>query len=159
MATMPIYGKILFKNSSLEYKGRWPCNLVCSIAYSSTTKFVQMMSQGWPWPILRQDQIWSCMLFYREKLKQWLLQKLMIVVYDIKVGKCSQLKWLHEALWVPKVKVIYWLRWPWSNSIRFNIFKLLFLNNRWLSRPQHSGERYRTNGPLVHAYKYMKDKK
>ena len=29
-----------------------------------------------------------------------------IVVYDIKVGKCSLLKWVHEALWVPTVKVI-----------------------------------------------------
>ena len=30
-----------------------------------------------------------------------------IVVYDIKVGICSQLKWVHEALWVSKVKVIH----------------------------------------------------
>ena len=47
-----------------------------------------------------------------------------IVVYDIKVGRCSQLKWVHEALWVSKVKVIHW---HWSNSIGFNIFQLLFL--------------------------------
>ena len=26
-------------------------------------------------------------------------------------------KWVHEALWVPKVKVIHW---PWSHSLRFN---------------------------------------
>ena len=45
-----------------------------------------------------------------------------IVVYDIKIGRCSQLKWIHEALWVPKVKVIHW---PWSRSLRFNILKLL----------------------------------
>ena len=42
-----------------------------------------------------------------------------IVVYDIKVGRCSQLKWVYEVLWVPKVKVIHW---PWSKSLRFNIF-------------------------------------
>ena len=36
--------------------------------------------------------------------------------------------WVHESLWVPKVKVIHW---PWSKSFRFNIFKLLFLNNHW----------------------------
>ena len=36
------------------------------------------------------------------------------VVYDITVGRCSQLRWVHEVLWVPKVKV-----------------KLLFLNNPW----------------------------
>ena len=33
-----------------------------------------------------------------------------------------------RALWVPKVKVIHW---PWSTSLRFNIFKLLFVSNRW----------------------------
>ena len=37
-------------------------------------------------------------------------------------------KWVHEALWVPKVQVFYW---PWAKSLRFNIFKLLFLNNRY----------------------------
>ena len=46
-----------------------------------------------------------------------------IVVYDIKVGSRSQLKRVHEALWVSKVKVIHW---HWSNSIGFNIFQLLF---------------------------------
>ena len=30
-------------------------------------------------------------------------------------------KWIHEALWVPKVKVIYW---PWSKSLGVNIFEL-----------------------------------
>ena len=39
MATMSIYGKILQK-SSLEPKCRWPWNLIYSIGYSSTTKFV-----------------------------------------------------------------------------------------------------------------------
>ena len=58
MATVPIYGKNLKKSSSLEPKGWCPWNLVCSIGYSSTTKFVQMMTQGWPWPILQQGQIW-----------------------------------------------------------------------------------------------------
>ena len=37
-------------------------------------------------------------------------------------------EWVHEVLWVPKVKVIHW---PWSRSLSFNIFQLLFLNNRW----------------------------
>ena len=49
------------------------------------------------------------------------------VVYDIKLGRCSQLKWIHEASWVPKVKVIHWR----SKSLRFNIYKLLFLNKHW----------------------------
>ena len=52
MASMPIYGKNLKKSSSPEPKGLWPWNLVCSIGYSSTTKFFQMMTLGWPWLIL-----------------------------------------------------------------------------------------------------------
>ena len=48
-----------------------------------------------------------------------------IVVHDIKVGRWSQLN-EYMKLWVPKVKDIHW---PWSKSLRFNIFKLLFLNN------------------------------
>ena len=72
MAAMPIYGKNLKKSSSLEPKGRWFWKLVCSIGYSSTTKLVHMMSLGWPWPILCQGQIWSLMLLYGKKVKQWI---------------------------------------------------------------------------------------
>ena len=73
----------IFKKSSQEPKGRWPWNLVCSIRCSSTTKFVQMMNLGWPWPILRQGQIWSLMLLYGEKGK--IIDSLeTIVVYDLK---------------------------------------------------------------------------
>ena len=68
MAAMPIYGKTLKKSSSLEPNSQWPRKLVCNIGYSSTTKFVQMMTLGWPWPILQQDQIWSLMLFYGKKV-------------------------------------------------------------------------------------------
>ena len=46
-AAMPIYVK---KSSFLEPKGRLTWKLVCSIEYSSTTKFDQMMTLGWPWP-------------------------------------------------------------------------------------------------------------
>ena len=51
MAAMLIYGKKLKKSSSPEPKGQWPWNLVCSIGCLSTTKFVQMMTLSWPWPI------------------------------------------------------------------------------------------------------------
>ena len=61
-------------------KGRWLWNLVCSIECSNTTKFVQMMTLGWPWPILRQGQIWSLMLLYGKKVKQWIFQKLLLSV-------------------------------------------------------------------------------
>ena len=64
MAAMPIYGKNHKQSSSLEPKSRWPWNLVCSIGYSSSTKFIQVTTMGWPWPILRHGLIWSLLLLY-----------------------------------------------------------------------------------------------
>ena len=120
-----VYGKNMKNSSSLEPKGRWPWKSVCSIKCSSTTKFVQMMILGWPWPILRQGQIWSPMLLYGEKLKQWIFSRNYCSLW-YKNWCMQSTKWVHEAFLVPKVKVI---DWPWSKSRRFNIFKLLFLNN------------------------------
>ena len=57
---------------------------------SSTIKFVPMMTLGWPWPNLRQGQIWFLMLLCGKKVKQWIFSET-IVVYYIKVGRCSQL--------------------------------------------------------------------
>ena len=57
MAAMPIYGKNLKKSSSPEPIDWWHWNLECSIVYASTTKIVQIMTLGWPWPILCQGQI------------------------------------------------------------------------------------------------------
>ena len=51
MASSPIYGKNLQESLSSEPRDWWPWNLVYSIWYSSTTKFVQM-TLGWPWPFL-----------------------------------------------------------------------------------------------------------
>ena len=62
---------------SPEPKGLWPWNLVCGIELSSTIKFVQMMTLGWPWHILLQGQIWSLMHLYGKKGKQWIVQKLL----------------------------------------------------------------------------------
>ena len=69
MAAMPIYGKNLKQSSSQEPIDWSHWNLVCSIVYSSTTKIVQIMTLGWPWPILRQGQIWSLRLLYGKKWK------------------------------------------------------------------------------------------
>ena len=69
MAAMPIYGKNLKKSSSSEPIDRWPWYLVCSIVYVSNTKIVQIISLGWPWPILRKGQIWSHRLLYGKKWK------------------------------------------------------------------------------------------
>ena len=73
MATMSIYYyyyyyyyKNLLKSSSLEPKGGWPWKLVCSFGYSSTTKFVQMMTSGRPWLILQQCQGGSLLFLFRK---------------------------------------------------------------------------------------------
>ena len=72
IAAMPIYRKNFKKSSSPEQNGWWPWNLVCSTVCMSTTKFIQMMTLGWRWPFLRQGQIWSLMLLYGKKVKQWI---------------------------------------------------------------------------------------
>ena len=77
MAAMAIYGKNLKISSSPEPKSKWPWLLVCMRRCLSTTKFAQMMTLGWPWHILRQGQIWSLMLLYGKKVKQWIFQKLL----------------------------------------------------------------------------------
>ena len=85
MATMPIYGKYFKKSSSPEPKGRWPWNLVCSIGSQSTTKFVQMITLGWRWPIWQLGQIWSLMLLYGKKDIIMDFSET-IVVYDLKLA-------------------------------------------------------------------------
>ena len=59
MAAMHIYGKHLKKSSPPKPMAWWPWNLICSIVYASSTKVIQIMNLGWPWPILRQGQIWA----------------------------------------------------------------------------------------------------
>ena len=85
MAAMAIYAKNLKKSSSPEPKGQWPWILVCIIGCSSTTKFAQMVILGWPWHILWQCQIWSLILLYGKKVKQWIFSET-IVVYDLKLA-------------------------------------------------------------------------
>ena len=46
MATTPIYGKKPLMSSSLEPKGQWPCDLVCSIWDVGPTRFAQMINLG-----------------------------------------------------------------------------------------------------------------
>ena len=111
MAAMPIYGKNLKKSSSLKPKGWWLWKLVCSIGHSSTTKFVLRMTLS----LVPYAFVW-------EK------DKTMGFSETIVVCEMQSTKWVDEALWVPKIKVIHW---PSSKSLRFNIFKLLFLNNHW----------------------------
>ena len=121
MAAMPIYGKNLLKSSSLEPKGGWPWDLVCTIEYF---KIYSNNAPGFTltYFIARSNSVPYAFVLEKVKIMDF---SETIVVYGIKVGRRSQLKWIHEVLLVPKVKVIHW---PWSKSLRINIIKLLFLN-------------------------------
>ena len=68
MASKSIYGKNLQKSPSSEPRDWWPWNLVYSIGHSSTTKFVQMMTLGWPWPFLWHGQICFLMLKFIQQV-------------------------------------------------------------------------------------------
>ena len=46
MTTVPIYVKTLYISSSLEPKGQWPWDLVCSIVDVGPFQFAQMMNLG-----------------------------------------------------------------------------------------------------------------
>ena len=80
MTTMPIYGKNLKKSSSQEPKGRWPWNWVYGIGCWSTVKFVQMMTLGWPWPILWQGLFGPYAFVWTMDFSET------IVIYDLKLA-------------------------------------------------------------------------
>ena len=115
---MPIYCKNLKKSSSQEQKGQWPRILVCSIGYSSTNKFVQLMTLGCPWPILRHGQIWFYAFVWEKDFPEFFL------VYDIKIGRCSQLNKNMNLYEYQRSRSFIDIC---PRSLRFNIFKLLFL--------------------------------
>ena len=140
MAAMPMYDKNLKKSSFPEPIDQWSWNLVCMIMYGSTTKVVQIMILGWPWPILHQGQIWSHRLLYG-KSENYLY-------FGHYCGLRSQsclkhvAKWLYDVEWVSKVKVILW---PWSKVTQISKLKLVFLINTWAIWNQHSYESLREN--------------
>ena len=151
IAAMPIYGKNL-KKSSLEPKGLWPWNLVCIIRCSSTTKFAQMMTLDWPWPILWQGQIWSLLLLYGEKGKTMDFSETIVpVVYDVKVGRCSQLN--------DYMNLYEYQRWRsfidiGPRSLRFTFSNFFSLETArpieakfHMDPPWEEGMKVRSNGP------------
>ena len=125
VTAMSINGKNLNKSSYLEPIGRWPWKFVCYIRYSSTTRCVQMMTVDWPWPI-RQCQIWSPIFLCGKKLKQWIFSET-IVVYDMKVGRCSQLNQYMKLYEYQRSRSMNDLGPNLSDSIYFNF---IFLNNQ-----------------------------
>lgn len=72
LAAKHIYDKNLRKSPSPEPKGRCPWNLLCSIRYSSTTKFIQTMA----WSFYRKINLGWLLRLYENKLKQWISLKL-----------------------------------------------------------------------------------
>ena len=74
-ASRSINGKNLQKSLSSDPRGWWPWNLVYGIGYSSTTKVIQIMTLGWPWPFLWHGQI----CFLMSKLKQQI--QVILVMY------------------------------------------------------------------------------
>ena len=121
MAAMPICGKNFETSSSPELRGAWPWNLVCSIRCTSTTKLVQMITLSWPWPSLRQGRIWSLMLFYGKKVKQWIFKNYCSLWWQSWYMEVT--KRVHEPIWISKVKVIHW---PWSKVTQIQHFKNSF---------------------------------
>ena len=65
--------KIWKKNPSSEPRSRWSWNLIYSFGYSSTTKFLQMKTLGWPCPFLRHGQICFVLLLHGWKLIQHII--------------------------------------------------------------------------------------
>ena len=126
MATMPIYGKNLKKSSSPVPIDRWPWNIVCSIVYARPTKIVQIMTLVWPWPILRQGQIWSHRLLYGKKWKLLFFGNYCSPWYQSCLKHST--KWVNEVEWVSKVKAILW---PWSKVTQILKLKLVFCRNSW----------------------------
>ena len=66
---MPIYSKIT-KTSSPEPRKLWGWILVLSFGDSRSTKFVQMMTLGWPLTFLSQGQIFVPMHLYVENIEK-----------------------------------------------------------------------------------------
>ena len=140
MAAMPIYGKNLKKSSSPEPIDWWPWNLVSSILYGSTTKIVQIMTLGWPWPILRQGQI-GHIGFWMGKSENYLL---FWNYCSLRSQSCLKhlAKWINEVEWVSKVKVSLW---SWSKVTQVSKLKLVFRRNSWAIWNQNSYESLREN--------------
>ena len=73
--TWPTWPQCPYIVRTLAPVDRWPCYLVCSIVYASTTKIVQIMTLGWSWTILCQVRIWSHWCPYGKKWKLFIYLK------------------------------------------------------------------------------------
>ena len=74
MALIIIYGLNL-KKPSPEPPGLLLWNFIYSIWWLSSTKYLQMQTLGWPWPIFPQGQIWFLGILNGEKVKPCIFPK------------------------------------------------------------------------------------
>ena len=109
------------KKSPPEPKGRWPWNLVCSIGFSSTIKFFSNDDPGVTltyftarWNLVPYAFVW-------EKVKTMEFSET-IVVYDVKVGRCSELNDCVNLYEYQRSRSCIDLG---PRSLRFNTFKFL----------------------------------
>ena len=126
MAAMPIYGKNLKQNLLLRTQTSMTLKLgMQHWVLEYYLKTVKMMSLGWPWPILRQSQIWSLMFLYGENVKQWIFQKLLLsVITKLIVGRCSQLNEYMKLHEYQKSRLFIE-----SKVTQIQHFKFIFLTN------------------------------
>ena len=117
----PYMVKTLKKTSSLEPKGRWPSKLVCSIGFSSTTKFDQKMSLGWLTCFMPRSNLFPY-AFVWEKGKTMDFFSETVVVYYIKVGRCSQLNEYMKLSEYQRSRSFIDLNPNHSDSILLNFF-------------------------------------
>ena len=129
MASMPIYGKTLWKSSSPEPRNIGPWSLVYSICDWRPTKFVQMMIPSWRLTFLRKGQIDIPLHFIWEKY--WKVNFLRttedwciifgtdtLLTKNMEIDEC-QGQWVTFCFKVPV---------PWNH-----ISKWLLLCNYWAS--------------------------
>ena len=124
MVAMPIYGKNrnnhLLWNQKADDLESWFAAL--------GTRVLLNLFKWWPWDdldlIYGKDEF-GHLCFVWEKGKTIIVFRNYCRLW-YKSWYMQSTKWVHEALWIPKVKVIHWF---WSKSLRLNIFKLLFLSN------------------------------
>ena len=68
----PFMLKTLWKSSSPEPPEDCLETWYVALGTWGPSEFVQIMTLGWPWPILFQGQIWSLRLFNGQKWKMWI---------------------------------------------------------------------------------------
>ena len=113
------------QKSSLEPAGRYPWNLACSIWDSCPSKFVQMMTLEWLWPIYGKVKFGN-FGFSIGKSEN-------LLIFENICSLWPETNWKNEHMRVLKVKVI---SWPGPKVIYIQNLKLALLRIHWASQSQ-----------------------